>query len=113
MAQGPASTKREERVNGTGNISLFVRSWRPDGDVRGVVAIVPGFNSHSGYYAWAADQFAASGLAVYAVDLRGRGQSDGERFFVELQGPVAREPVEDRSRGGARRGQLLVDRERG
>jgi acylglycerol lipase len=24
-----------------------------------------------------------SGLAVYAVDLRGRGHSDGERFYVE------------------------------
>ena len=25
----------------------------------------------------------AGGLAVYAVDLRGRGKSEGERFFVE------------------------------
>ena len=25
----------------------------------------------------------ALGLAVYAVDLRGRGKSDGERFYVE------------------------------
>jgi alpha-beta hydrolase superfamily lysophospholipase len=47
------------------------------------VAIVPGFNSHSGYYEWAAEQFVAMGLAVYAVDLRGRGQSDGERFYVQ------------------------------
>jgi len=60
-----------------------MRSWRPDGQARGVVVIVPGFNSHSGYYAWAADQFATTGLAVYAVDLRGRGKSDGERFYVE------------------------------
>jgi alpha-beta hydrolase superfamily lysophospholipase len=30
-----------------------------------------------------AQQFAASGLAVYAVDLRGRGHSDGERFYVQ------------------------------
>jgi alpha-beta hydrolase superfamily lysophospholipase len=48
-----------------------------------MVAIVPGFNSHSGYYAWVAEQLAASGLAVYAVDLRGRGKSDGERFYVQ------------------------------
>jgi acylglycerol lipase len=33
-------------------------------------------------YAWAGEQLAADGLAVYAVDLRGRGQSDGERFYV-------------------------------
>jgi acylglycerol lipase len=73
----------EERLDGSGGLKIFVRSWRPEGNVRGVVAIVPGFNSHSGYYAWVGQQFAASGLAAYAVDLRGRGQSDGERFYVE------------------------------
>ena len=80
MAEG---TKKEERVPGTGGMNLFVRSWRPAGTARAVVAIVPGFNSHSGYYAWVADQLTAQGLAVYAVDLRGRGQSDGERFYVQ------------------------------
>jgi alpha-beta hydrolase superfamily lysophospholipase len=47
------------------------------------VVIVPGFNSHSAYYAWVAEQFVARGIAVYAIDLRGRGKSDGERFYVE------------------------------
>lgn len=83
MAQGLTSTMGEERVKGTGGVELFVRSWRPEGKVRGVVAIVPGFNAHSGYYTWVAEQFAAKELAVYAVDLRGRGKSDGERFYVQ------------------------------
>lgn len=78
-----ASTIKEERLDGAGGLKIFVRSWRPAGKPRGVVAIVPGFNSHSGQYLWVADQFVASGLAVYAVDLRGRGKSDGERFYVE------------------------------
>jgi alpha-beta hydrolase superfamily lysophospholipase len=47
-----------------------------------VVVIVPGFNSHSGYYSWVANRLVTTGLAIYSVDLRGRGQSDGERFFV-------------------------------
>jgi acylglycerol lipase len=68
---------------GVGDYNIFFRSWRPSGSPRGVVVVVPGFNSHSGYYAWVAGQFAAAGLAVYALDLRGRGQSDGERFYVE------------------------------
>jgi alpha-beta hydrolase superfamily lysophospholipase len=72
----------------TGNISsgglrLFYRTWRPDQTPRGVVAIVPGFNSHSGYYAWVAERLVAQGLAVYAIDLRGRGKSEGERFYVQ------------------------------
>jgi alpha-beta hydrolase superfamily lysophospholipase len=82
MAQLPVH-KSEERIDGANGLKLFIRSWRPTGKARGVVAIVPGFNAHSGYYAWAGEQFAGNGLAVYAVDLRGRGQSDGERFYVE------------------------------
>ena len=72
----------------TGNISsggleLFYRSWRPDETPRGVVAIVPGFNSHSGYYSWVAQRFVDQGIAAYAIDLRGRGESQGERFYVQ------------------------------
>jgi alpha-beta hydrolase superfamily lysophospholipase len=48
-----------------------------------LIVIVPGFNAHSGYYGWVAQQFVDMGLAVYAVDLRGRGNSDGERFYVQ------------------------------
>ena len=44
---------------------------------------VHGVNSHSGYYTWAAEQLVAGGLAVYALDLHGRGKSDGERFYLE------------------------------
>src|SRR5450432_645123 len=72
-----------EKLTGVGGLTIVFRSWRPARKLRGVVVIVPGFNSHSGYYGWAAEQFVASGLAVYAVDLRGRGKSDGERFYVE------------------------------
>ena len=50
---------------------------------RGVIVLSHGFNSHSGYYLWAAEQLLASGLAVYALDYRGRGKSDGERYYVD------------------------------
>ena len=73
----------EERLEVTGGLEIFVRSWHPHENARGVVVIVPGFNSHSAYYAWAAEQLTAADLVVYALDLRGRGQSDGERFYVE------------------------------
>ena len=82
MTQATARA-REEKLKSTDGLNLFVRSWHPDGPARAVVALVPGFNSHSGYYAWAAAQFTANGLAAYAVDLRGRGHSDGERFYVQ------------------------------
>jgi len=64
-------------------LSLFFRAWRPEKQPRGVVVIVHGFNAHSGSYLWVAEQLIGEGLAVYAVDLRGRGKSDGERFYVD------------------------------
>ena len=83
MTENVTITKaKEETISGTGG-DLFLRSWRPAATPRAVVAICPGFNAHSGDYQWAADQFTAAGLAVYAVDLRGRGHSAGERFYVE------------------------------
>jgi len=72
-----------ERTEGANGLRIFFRSLRPKKTPRAVVIIVPGFNAHSGYYGWVAEQFVADGLAVYAVDLRGRGKSDGERFYVD------------------------------
>jgi acylglycerol lipase len=73
----------EGSVESVGGLKVFFRSWRPMVPPRAVVVMVPGFNAHSAYYAWAAEQLVADGLAAYAVDLRGRGKSDGERFYVE------------------------------
>ncbi len=74
----------ESSFKGAGDLNIATRSWHPEaGAARGVVVIVPGFNSHSGYYEWVAEQLTADGLAVYSIDLRGRGKSDGERFYVQ------------------------------
>lgn len=73
---------KEERIQGSAG-NLFIRSWRPDAPARAVVVIVHGFNSHSAYYPWTAEQLRSAGFAVYALDLRGRGNSDGERYYIE------------------------------
>jgi acylglycerol lipase len=83
MTDTLASPAREERIDTTGGLKILVRSWRPDVPARAVVAIVHGVKSHGGYYAWAAEQLTAAGCAVYAVDLRGRGRSDGPRLYVD------------------------------
>jgi alpha-beta hydrolase superfamily lysophospholipase len=74
---------KEETLEGVGGLKIFLRSWRPDAPPRGVIVVSHGFNSHSGYYLWAAEQLRNSGLAVYALDYRGRGKSDGERYYIE------------------------------
>ena|SRR5688572_25404028 len=73
----------EETFQGARGVGIFVRSWRPSGRARGIMILVHGFNAHGGYMEWPGEQFAAEGLAVYALDLRGRGKSEGERFYVE------------------------------
>jgi hypothetical protein len=45
MAQGLVNRAGEERVEGAGGLNLFIRSWRLGGAARGIVVIVPGFNS--------------------------------------------------------------------
>ena len=74
---------KESTFEGVGGLKIFTRSWQPEGKTRGVVVIVPGFNSHSGQYLWVGEQFAAKDLATYAIDLRGRGRSEGDRYYVE------------------------------
>ena len=77
-----AQTGNERTFQTSEGLRIFFRSWAPETQARAIVAIVPGFNSHSGYYAWVADQLTTVGLAVFAIDLRGRGKSDGERFYA-------------------------------
>ncbi|MEW6761635.1 MAG: lysophospholipase [Pseudomonadota bacterium] len=78
MAQAPS----EETVDGKDRNQIFFRCWRPEGPPSAVVVICHGVNSHSGQYDWTARQLVENGFAVYALDLRGRGKSSGERFFV-------------------------------
>jgi alpha-beta hydrolase superfamily lysophospholipase len=73
----------EGAFESVGDHTIFYRNWRPKTAPRAVLAICHGVNSHSGQYEWPGEQFARSGLSVYALDLRGRGRSDGDRFYVE------------------------------
>jgi acylglycerol lipase len=83
MLQAWPSGTAEETFVGAGNLKIFFRSLRPQGKPRALVVICHGVNSHGGQYAWAAEQLAKAGLAVFAIDMRGRGKSEGERFYVE------------------------------
>jgi len=75
---------KDQSFSGVGGLNIHASSWHPEGKAaRAVVVIAHGFNSHSGYYGWVATELVKSGLSVYALDHRGRGKSDGERFYVE------------------------------
>jgi alpha-beta hydrolase superfamily lysophospholipase len=74
---------KESSFEGVGGLRIATRSWQPAGKPSAVMILIHGFNAHSAYFAWPAEQFASKGLACYALDLRGRGKSEGERFYVE------------------------------
>jgi alpha-beta hydrolase superfamily lysophospholipase len=82
MSLAEIAPPQEHWLDGTGG-KIFVRRWRPAGPTRAALVICHGVNSHGGQYLRAAQEFAAAGYAVTALDLRGRGRSEGERFHVE------------------------------
>lgn len=73
----------ESSFEGVGGLKIATRSWQAAGSPRAVMILVHGFNAHSGYMVWPGEQFSSNGFATYALDLRGRGNSEGERFYVE------------------------------
>lgn len=74
---------QEQWLESTGGLKIFTRHWRPAGAPKAALVICHGVNSHGGQYLRAAEEFTAAGFAVTALDLRGRGRSEGERFHVE------------------------------
>lgn len=83
MDQQLKATSRQSSFKGRNDFNIAYREWTPAVPARAVMLIVPGFNSHSAYFGWAAEQLSTLGFASFGVDLRGRGKSDGERFFVD------------------------------
>jgi alpha-beta hydrolase superfamily lysophospholipase len=67
---------------GADGLKVFYRNWQPAATPKAVVVLVHGFNSHSGYYQWVAGQLNAQDIAAYALDFPGRGNSDGERYYI-------------------------------
>ena len=74
---------QEENLKGSSGLKLHIRSWPATGNARAVVVMCHGVNSHGGQYLWSGEQFAKAGFAAYALDLRGRGKSEGERLYVD------------------------------
>lgn len=82
MSPTTVATAAEQWLEGTGG-KIFTRHWEPSGTARANLVLCHGVNSHGGQYIRAGEEFAGRGFAVTALDLRGRGRSDGERFYAE------------------------------
>ena len=61
---------------------VFYRIWITHSEPKGLLLIIHGLNSHSGYYQNFASELSENGFGVYAMDLQGSGRSDGERYYI-------------------------------
>jgi acylglycerol lipase len=75
-------------VAGAGSIKsadgtkLAYRAW-PKAGAAATFAVVHGLGEHSGRYARFAGAMATHGMSTYALDLRGHGESEGQRGHVD------------------------------
>lgn len=73
----------EGSFKGLKDFSIFWQVWLPDRDAVAVLLVAHGFGEHSGRYQNVVDHFVPLGYAIYALDHRGHGRSDGERVMVD------------------------------
>ena len=51
---------KESSFESIGGLKIATRSWQPAGKPRAVMILIHGFNAHSAYMTWPAEQFAAA-----------------------------------------------------
>lgn len=74
---------RDGYFPGRKNLSIYRQTWLPDGVIRAAVVIVHGLGEHSARYRQVAEHLVQAGCAVYALDHRGHGKSEGSRAVID------------------------------
>jgi alpha-beta hydrolase superfamily lysophospholipase len=75
---------REARLTSKDAVTLLYQSWRPkSGEPKAAVLLVHGLKDHSDRYSGFAKALVEAGYAVHAFDLRGHGDSTGDRVCVD------------------------------
>ena len=63
-------------------VTLVGREWKPASAMRGAVCLVHGIGEHTGRYPHVAAAINQAGYALFGLDLRGHGLSEGQRGFT-------------------------------
>lgn len=72
----------ESTFTGVGGLTLYWQRWLPEGTPKATLLIAHGYAEHSGRYANVVNHFVPLGYAIYALDHRGHGRSEGARVHV-------------------------------
>jgi acylglycerol lipase len=73
----------EGKFKGYKGLKLYYQNWLPDKKPKAVLLVAHGLAEHSGRYKNLVDYFVPKGYAVYALDHRGHGKSEGTRSYVD------------------------------
>ena len=74
---------REMQFPGCHETTLRAQAWLPERGPRAVIVISHGLAEHGGRYQGLAERLVSEGYAVYALDHRGHGRSDGRRANID------------------------------
>jgi len=74
---------QEAYFKGYHNYNIYYQCWLPGNAPQAVLLVAHGFAEHSGRYGNVVNYFVPRGYAVYALDHRGHGKSQGERVQVD------------------------------
>jgi acylglycerol lipase len=74
---------KEGNFKGYKDFNIYYQSWLPDNKPKAVLLVAHGFAEHSGRYGNVVNHFVPKDYAVYALDHRGHGRSDGQRVHVD------------------------------
>lgn len=74
---------KEGKFVGGKGLNLYHQCWLPEEKPRAILLIAHGLAEHSGRYTGLAEYFVPRGYAVYALDHRGHGRSEGVRIYVD------------------------------
>lgn len=73
----------EGRLAGARDVELFWQGWLPVGSPSGVVLICHGLGEHSSRYMNVVEALLPDGWALYGLDHRGHGRSEGRRAHLD------------------------------
>jgi acylglycerol lipase len=75
--------QKEGTIKGLKGFNLYYAAWLPDGEIKAVIIAVHGLAEHIGRYKNVVNYLVPRGYAIYGIDQRGHGKSDGTKGYVD------------------------------